>query len=271
MMAEELDEAPPSLLDRLRAVLAVPARLLRALFLPDQGLPIEVNAGRSGAALLALVLCGLFGAMAVGARLDVSTQVLSEAAAASAPRPGATAGETPAAKSDREVAEDIDKTLALERVMSALSAGLWTPIKVLILAVVIYLLLLYIGGAPTMKRSLSAVSHAALPVAVKSLVLGIAALGQASVTPAQVSGLVANPLAAPLAGAGPLLARLGQGVDPFFLWSVVLLGFGMAPAAEISRKRAFIALGVVVLLFLLVTRIGCGGGGPPSPGPEGPR
>lgn len=271
---EDDDDVPAGLGERVLRVLAVPGRLLEALLLPDRGIPRQVSAGRYGAALLAVIICGLVGAAAIGARLDVSTDILSQAAhggpggggpgggggGGAQPAGGNNAGAQAAAtKSDREIAEDITKTLAVERVVRALKAGLWVPIELLILTFFFFVFAKYVGGTPTLKRSFAATTHAALPQAVKSLVIAGAALAQTSLTRAQADSLVANPFQPTLAGMGPL-GGLFSGVDPFLVWSVVLLALGMAPAAEISRKRAFITLFVGFALYLGLGLKFCGGG-----------
>jgi hypothetical protein len=275
------DDDRPSAGQRLREWLMAPVRLARAMFLPDRWLPVEVGAGRAGAAMLALFLCGMFGALAVGSRLDVSADVMREAAQSGGMREeggpgggGPGAGSAPA-MSDREIQEEITKRLGVERVMRALKDGLGRPGKVLILALVIYLIGTYVGGKPVMRRALSAAAHAALPMAVASIVLGVAALSQESLTPAQADALVGNPLA-PLAEQLGAAGRLVTGVDPFFLWSVLLLGFGLAAAADITRRRAFLTLAVCLALFLCLSNVVCasppegGMGGGPG-GPRGPR
>ncbi len=268
---DDLDDAPQGFGEKLRRALAVPSRLLGALFLPDRWIPREVTVARFGPAILAVIICGLISAAAIGVRLDVSTDILSQAAAG--PRMGDEGGgggggdQISAAKSDREIAEDITKTLAVGRVMRLLEAGLWVPLELLFLTFWLYVLLWYVGGAPTLPRAFAASAHAALPHAVKSLVIAGAALSQPSLTPSQADGLVGNPLAATYAGLGPAAASLLSGVDPFMLWSMVLLGLGMAPAAEITRKRAFVALLVAFALYLGLGLVMCGG----SPPPQGTR
>jgi hypothetical protein len=264
-VAEEEEELP-SILDRIRAALASPLRVIAALVMPDRWVPRQVSAQRYGAAFAVVIVCGLVQAGAVGWRLDVAPDVLARAAAAAAPRPGDDPGQAPQAKSDREVQEEIAKTLAVKRVTGALSAGLLTPLKIVLLAIVAYLILMWVKGAPTFPRTLTAASHAALPGAAKALVGAAAAVGQTAITPAQAAELVPNPLAPALASVSPVLARLGDGVDPFTLWAVVILGFGAASAAEMPRWKAFVVVVVCFLLYLAISNL-IMGGPPPGAGP----
>jgi hypothetical protein len=266
------DDVPVGLGERLRQIVAVPGRLLGALLIPDKAMPEQVNAQRYGAALLAIILCGLLGQAAVAMRLDVSSVILQQAAQGMG-GPGGPGGggggqggqgaQAAATKSDREIQEDITKTLAVERVTRLLDFGAWKPLKYSALALLVLFLIKFVGGTPTFKKAYSATIHACLPYAVKALVVGAAALAQASLTPAQADSLVANPLAPSYAGLGGLGAVLAF-VDPFMLWSVGLLGFGAAAAGEMSRKRAFVAVIVGFALFLGLHFVFTNSGGGPA-------
>jgi hypothetical protein len=271
------DDVPVGLGERLRRIVAVPGRLLGALFLPDKVIPQQVNAQRYGAALLAVILCGLLGQAAIGARLDVSTDILQQAAqdmggpggpggggggGGSASGGSGQGAQAAAVKSDREIQEDITKSLAVERVTRALKAGVWVPLRILLLTLAVFLLLVFVGGKPTLSRSFAATTHAVLPYAVKGLIIAAAAYAQTSLTPSQADTLVANPLAPAIMRLGGIEGLLGA-FDPFLLWSAALLGVGMAPAGEISRKRAFITLVVGFALFVsfCIIAASCSGGG----------
>jgi len=253
---DDLEDGPVGLGERVRRFFAPPARLLAVLFTPDRAVPREVQARRYGAALLAVIICGLLAATAVGLRLDVSADVLAQASAGPmgpGAGPGAP-GEGTATKSDREIDEEIAQTLAKARTMGALGAGVAMPLELFLLSIFVFLLTSYVGGKPSFVGAASASMHAALPHAVKLVVIGFAALGQTSLTPAQADGLVGNPLAPVFAGAGPVVARLFAGVDPFMIWSLVILGFGMSAAGQITRTRAFATLLVGFALFLAISR-----------------
>jgi hypothetical protein len=267
------DDVPVGLGERLRRIVAVPGRLLGALFLPDKYIPQEVGAGRFGAAVLAIIFCGLLGQAAISARLDVSSDILQQAAqgmgpggpgGGGAPDKGAQAAAT---RSDREIQEDITKTLAVERVTRMLSFGAWKPLKYSVLALLAFLLFKFAGARPDLKKTYSAAVHSSLPFAVKALVFGVAAMGQVSLTPAQADSLVDNPFAPSYATMGKLGIVLGS-VDPFVLWSVLLLGFGMAAASQISRRRSFVTVIVGFALFLgmstFFAHMGGGGDGGPQ-------
>lgn len=268
----ELDEEPaPSLAARAREIVAVPARLLGALLLPDRVLPRQVDHERYGSALLATMIAALLAAGAIALRYDVTASVLERnagrklaPAAAASSAPGAAAEEPP--KSDREIQEQIAKERSVGQVKLGLAAGLGTPAWILLLAVGLYLVGRYVGGKPTFRRALTAAAHASLPGAVKSCVTAVIAFRLPAVRPNEVDALVS---ASPVLH-HPIAARLFGGVDLFVVWTAVLCGFGLAAAGRMSRTRAFITVLVSFVLWLALTRLACGGpaGGP---GPGGPR
>jgi hypothetical protein len=253
------DDAEPSLGERLRRAAAHPARLLMALFAPDRGMPRVVGEERYGGALLVVTACALAAAFAIGARLDVSQAVYERNA--NGPEPAAlgkanvNADTQEAPKSDREIDDEIRKDRAVARVGLGFGAGLWTPFSYVLLGVAVYVLGRYVGGKPTFKRSLSTAAHAGLPAAVKSLVIAVAATRQPSLAPAQAGELV-RPFLTP---ADPIAARLAAGTDVFALWAVVILAFGLAEAARITRLRAFVTMSVAFALWLAITRLALGG------------
>jgi hypothetical protein len=241
---------------RPRDLALAPLRILGALFLPDRTLPGAVAAGRYAAPLIAVMLCAAVAAWSVGVRLDSRQDV--------AQRANAVAG-TEEAMSDRDVAEAIVKERRVGQVKLGLAAGLSTPTKVILLGLALFLLARYVGGKPTLRGAITTAACGALPGAVKALVAAGGALRAAVLTPAEGTRLLDVGVLDP--GRGPLAAVLA--VHPFELWSVLLIGYGLAEAAGMSRRRAFLAVGAAYILYrLLLVALG---GPPPQPPHPGMR
>src|SRR5262249_53153459 len=153
---------------RVKQALAVPVRLLGALFVPDRVMPRVIGEERSSAAYVTIVLLALFAAFVVGQRVDVSRDVYRQEGMARHMM-GADAPQ----KSDREIAEEIAKQRTIAQVKLGLSAGLATPILIFGLAVGLLLVGRYVGGRPTMGRSVAAAANASLPFAVKSALVAL--------------------------------------------------------------------------------------------------
>lgn len=235
------------------------ARLFRPFFaalVPDRYVGPEVVAGRYGWPLLSVILCACIAAFALGSRLDVGPEVRAD----NAPAPTATNGKQPPPeiKTDREIDEAIAQRTAVMRVKLGFGAVAGTPFRVLGLALALLLLGRFIGGKPTMPRVLTAAALASVPGGVRSLVTAVVAWRQPSIGATELDSLVRFPNLIP--SGHPVLERLLAGVDVFTWWSVVILVFGLSAAADIQRRKGFVAIAIGFGLFLAVTRLIMGGG-----------
>jgi len=254
----ELDEVegPPSFRQKLHRLLLVPARILGALFLPDRTMPQAVAEKRYAAPLLFVICAGLFAGWAIGQRLDMSFMTMGG--------PGGPGGGAAQQQqmSDREIDEMMQKGKTQAQVMMAIDAVVVTPFKILALALGLLLVGRYVGGKTSAVGALTAASNAALPFGVKSLLVAGTALSRTTLTPMELPGLLPFATFGP-SGGGPLKFLV---FDPFMLWTVVLLGFGLYAASQMTKRRAFATVIVCFGLFQLLT----GGAGPDMPGPGGP-
>lgn len=257
----------PTRSGRLLRLLAAPLRPFLVVLVPDRRVGSEVVAGRYGWPLLSVVVCACVAAFVLGMRLDVGPDVRAENAGTP---PAATASNNNAKpaemKTDREIDEAIAQRTAVTRVKLGLGAVLATPLWVLALGLAMMLLGRFIGGKPTMRRSLTVAALASVPGAVRSLVTALVAWRQPSVAPNEVDSLLRFPAVIP--DGHPVLARLFGGVDVFTWWSVVILAFGLCAAADIRRTKGFAAVAIGFVLMLVVTRLIMGGAEPP-PGAVG--
>jgi hypothetical protein len=196
-------------------------------------------------------MCSCVAAFALGTRLDVGPMVRAM-----------NAGEAPTAKSrpaeiktDREIDEEIGKMQSVIRVKLGLDAALKTPLMIFALALALLLLARYIGGKPTMPRVMTVAALAAVPGAVRSLVVAVVAWRQPRVFPDELGSLVTFSQV----HGHPVLERLLAGVDVFTWWSVVILAVGMCAAADIKPRKSIVAIAISFLLYLAVTRLIMGG------------
>lgn len=252
-------DAPSSSGTRVMNALAVPGRMLMALLLPDRGMPNAVFRERGGAALLTIVLCGGLAAYVIGSRVDTTSTVLhGETMRMQMQGPGAEA------RSDRELQEEINKSRSMEQVTAGLRAGVLLPLSIVGMTLGWLLIGMFVGGKPKFARVFAAASHSLLPWGVKSLVVAAMAWPRTMMTPADIEKLQSFSSVTLLSGP---MARFAT-VDLFGVWAVILLGFGFAAAASISRRKAFITVITIYVLALLL--LGSFAGGPPGGGPGGP-
>jgi hypothetical protein len=253
---EPFGPARPDIARRFRRVGSAILAQFVALFVPDRGVPPLVSMGRARLSIAIAIAAGLLSAAAISARVDLAPAVRAEMARGPGPGKGPGSG-GPAAeppgedKTDRDIADEIDKRTAIVEVKAWLRAAVGMPAQIVGFAIALLLLGRFIGGKPSFQRALAASSIASLPLAVKSLIEAAATLRQARIGPDEVHQLVTSRLISAPHG-DPLLARVAAASDLFSLWSVVLAGFGLAAAAGISRTRSFIAVTVAYLLFVLL-------------------
>lgn len=253
--------ARPDAAVRIRRAGSAIAAQLRALLVPDRGVPPLVGAGRARLSIAIALFASLLAAAAVSARIDLAPVVRAQNAGGP-PGPGMggpppSGAEPPGEdKTDRDIQEEIDKQTAIVRVKAWLGAAAGMPAQIVGFALVLLLLGRYIGGKPTFQRALAAAAIATLPWAVRSFIEAVVTWRQDRIGPEEVGNVVSSYLILP-AFENPLIARLAVAGNVFALWSVVLAGFGLAAAAGISRTRSFIAVTITyLLLVLLITSLG---------------
>jgi hypothetical protein len=243
--------------------LATPLRPFVLALVPDRMGP-DVVAGRYGWPLLGVIVCACVAAFALGTRLDVGPEVRAENSGAppvtttATPPPDAKPAEI---KTDREIDDDIAQRTSVVRVKLGLGAALATPMRVLALGLVMFLLARFIGGKPAMPRVLTVAALASVPSAVRSLITALVAWHQPRVFPDELDSLVKFPQVIP--DGHPVLARLLAGVDVFTWWSIIILAFGMCTAADIKPRKSIAAIAIGFALYLVVTRLIMGGAEPP--------
>jgi hypothetical protein len=219
--------------------LVAPLRPFCAALFPDRHVGREVRAGRYGLPLLTAMLCACVAAFAIGTRLDVAPLVRMMDS-------GVTENGQPAElKTDRQLEEEVAKMTAVIRVKLGVDAVVMTPLAILGLGLGLLLLGRYVGGKPTMQRTLTVASLAAIPGAVKALMTAVLAWRQPQVFPQELEGLLKSPQY--------------MGVDAFALWSVVIVMFGMCEAAELRPRKSIATIIVAFVLYVVVTRIIMGG------------
>jgi hypothetical protein len=166
-------------------------------------------------------------------------------------------------------------TSGIVRVALALTTGIVGAIVGYLLQTVVILGLgLVLGGKATFRQIFRMAAWTTLPVAIRKLIQAITSL-VAGATPA--SGLSAA-LTFQEASSMPMLNTLLSNIDIYMVWSMILLGIGVAVTSKLSKGKsaitvvvyAVIALGALLALNaagnaisgLLGVRLGFGVGGP---------
>lgn len=209
------------------------AVIFTSLVEPGYGFARAVERNR---ALTAVLLATLLSLLATGLILP---RINQEAVAADRLQPEMTQHER----------EDATQTaVKLFKVQTWAVAAVGPLAQAFLVAVALWLAFRTAGARTAFKPTFTVAAHALVPQAIHSLLTAPAAIAHAPVTPGQLATLLPSSLAAALPGSlpPPVLAA-ASALDLFTLWSLVLLGTGMARASGASRLRAF---AVVVILFL---------------------
>jgi hypothetical protein len=242
--------------------LATPLRPFVVVLVPDRMGP-DIVAGRYGWPLLSVIACACVAAFALGTRLDVGPEVRAESSGTPTVSATATVDPKPTEiKTDREIDDDIAQRRSVARVKLGLGAVFVTPLRVLALGLALLLLARFIGGKPTMPRALTVAGLAALPGAVRSLVIALVAWRAPRVFPDELDSLVSFPRVIP--DGHPVLSRLFAGVDVFTWWSLVVVVLGLCTAADLKPRKCLAAIAISFTLYLVVTNLIMGGAAPPT-------
>ncbi len=129
-----------------------------------------------------------------------------------------------------------------------ISVGLGTArtlLGYLICAVVLYGMGLVMGGQATFKQLFPVAAWATLPFVLRDLIHAVMTLVTGRVAIAGIAGVFSPQEAASLAGLYSILSQF----DVFLLWSMVLLGVGVAVTAKLSIGKSI----VVVLTYAVIS------------------
>jgi hypothetical protein len=171
--------------------------------------------------------------------------------------------------SESELADEI-QTDSRKALVGGIAKGVFvTPLKVLLLAAVLWFTAWLFGTPAAFGRMMAVASIAMLPIALYHLIFAGCAAAQYTMTEAQVATLVPSSLAA-LGGLTPKLQKVLGAVDFFKLWSVGLLGLGFSSATGMRRSRALLLAFALYAMYVGVFVIGLPAmGGPGGRGGSG--
>lgn len=170
---------------------------------------------------------------------------------------------------ERELA--IENALRLHHVASWAGAGLLPALSAVALSIALYFAFWVAGARTTFKQTLTVSAHALVPQALKALLVVPAARAHAPISPDALATLLPSNLLAwlpkTLSLPGPAMSALGA-FDLFTLWSLLLVGSGMASASRASKLRTVIVMTVLFAAYIALFKVvpaaagGGGGGGP---------
>ncbi|HVY45134.1 MAG TPA: hypothetical protein VHB21_04605 [Minicystis sp.] len=155
-----------------------------------------------------------------------------------------------------------DETKSAERVFEVVSVAKGVaaaPVQLGMYALAVVVLGWFARGRLRGSAVVPVAGAALLPGAVADALDAVAAFRHAAIPPAGVP-LAPRTLAAVAAALGhplaPPVGKLGDALDFFSLWGAILLGYGVAAAAQVPRRRALVVTLVGWAGFRLLTHVG---------------
>ena len=221
------------------------------LFAPDRAMQRQALVGRTLPILLFTWACALLLAAALAIRVDAGDSALSKLE---------TSGELKN-MSDRQVADETRKAERIFQVVTIAKAAV-RPLLELGLNCLALLGLCWFLRGRVKKRAIAPVAAAALlPGGIANLLDAASAFQHSAVPPDGVP-LVPRTLSAVLQLIGHPLAepwvKLGNVLDFFSFWGMVLMAYGVAAAGQLPKKNAVIGTIVAWICYRLLSEVAIG-------------
>ncbi|APR78284.1 Hypothetical protein A7982_03631 [Minicystis rosea] len=225
---------------------------LAILFAPDRAMHEQARVGRvRGYLLFAWSTAILLGA-ALAARVDAVSSTLQKLEMSGQLQ----------SMSDRQIADDTRSAERIFQVGSIAKSIVGVPLGLGIACVTLVLLSWFFRGKLKGNAVAPIAAATMLPGALADLLDAVSAFQHASLSPESIA-LSPRSLSAVLAVAGrPLMdpwIKLGNAFDFFSLWTAVLMGYGLAAAAQVPKRTAVIGTLCAWVCYRLLTHVATGG------------
>lgn len=233
----------------VRASLVLPFALL---FAPDRAMQRQARIGRAGWFFLVAWLCSILLGAALAMRVDARSSTL---------RKMEMSGQLQSA-SDRQIADDTRSAERVTQVASIAKGVVGVPVQLGLTCLSLLALSWFLRGRLKGSAVVPIAATTLLPTAIANVIDTVAVLRLASIPPEGVP-LGPRSLSAVLLLAGrPLMGpwlKFGNALDFFSLWTALMLGFGVAAAAQLPRRNAVIGTLVAWICYRLLTHVATGG------------
>ena len=221
------------------------------LFAPDRGMERQARVGRVVWFFLVAWLCSILLGAALAYRVDAKSSTLKKLEQSGQLQ----------SMSDRQVADETRNAERVSQVLSVAKGAVGTPLQLGLGCVAVLGLVWFLRGRVKASAVAPVAAATLLPGAVGNLLDAISAFRHAALPP---EGLPLAPRSL-----GLLLAisshplpepwlKLGNALDFFSLWAAVMMGYGVAAAGRVPRKRALIGTLVAWVCYRLLTHVATG-------------
>ncbi|MFT3712707.1 MAG: YIP1 family protein [Archangium sp.] len=157
---------------------------------------------------------------------------------------------------ERELA--IENAIKLHHVATWAKAAFLPVVSALLITIAVFFAFWIAGARTTFKATFTVTAHALIPQALRALLLVAPARAHAPIDPDALATLLPSTLAAwlpkTLSLPGPAMA-VASALDLFTLWSLFLLGSGMAKASKASTLRTSLVMFVLFASYLALFKV----------------
>jgi hypothetical protein len=229
-----------------------PPSPLAVLFAPDRAMDRQARVGRARFYFLVAWAAAIVLGAALAARVDAASSTL---------RKLEMSGQLQS-MSDRQIADEARNAERIFQVGSIAKGVLGVPFSLGLACLALLFLAWFLRGRVKGSAVVPVAATTMLPGAIANLLDAATAFRHAAMPPEGVP-LAPRTLSALLALAGrPLMepwVKLGEALDFFSLWAALLMGFGLAAAAQLPRRNAIIGTLIAWVCYRLLTHVAMGG------------
>lgn len=224
---------------------------LALLFAPDRAMERQARVGRVVWLFLFAWVCALLLGAALAVRVDARPTTLKKLDSNGQLQ----------SMSDRQIADETRNAERFAQVVSVAKGVVGPPLQLGLGCASILVLTWFLRGRVKGSAVVPVAAATLLPGALANLLDAASAFRHAAIPPdgvpltprslAAVLTLVAHPIPDPW-------SKLGNALDFFSLWSAMMLGFGVAAAGQMPKKRALIGTLVAWVCYRLLTHVAVG-------------
>jgi hypothetical protein len=222
------------------------------LFAPDRAMERQGRIGRARWLLLFAWLCSILAGAALALRVDAAGSTLKKLEMSGQLKN----------MSERQLADEIHSAERVSQVISVAKGVVRTPLSFGLACLAIVALAWFFRGRVKGSAVPPVAAATLLPGAIVNLLDAVTAFRHAAIPPEGVP-LTPRSLSAALALLGrPLMEpwiKLGDALDFFSLWAALMMGYGVASAAQVPRRTALVGTLIAWVCYQLLSHVAMGG------------
>lgn len=229
-----------------------PPSPIALLFAPDRSMERQARIGRARFLLLFAWLCSILAGAALALRVDAASSTLRKLEMSGQLK----------SMSERQIADEIHSAERVSQVLSIAKGALGAPLSLGLACLAVLALAWFFRGRIKGSAVAPVAAATLLPGAIANLLDAAIAFRHAAIPPEGVP-LTPRSLSAALTLLGrPLMEpwiKPGNALDFFSLWAAIIMGYGVAAAAQVPKKTAIAGTLIAWVCYQLLSHVATGG------------